>query len=100
MPHTVGTPATITLPSFEPGTSASFVVNVNSATQPLATASGSVSVEFNGETATAPLSVEFEGLVTPSIALDSIDPRLTVTFGEPTQIAGNAWQFPATITVV
>lgn len=101
MSHTVSiSPSTITLPSFDPGTSVNFVVNVNGATQPETTAAGLISVGFNGDTASAPLAAEFTGQVVPTIAIDSLDPRLAVSFGEPTQIAGNAWQFQATLTVV
>ena len=100
MPHTASIPGTVTLPSFDPGTTASFVVNVNAATQPATTATGSISVEFNGDIATAPLNVEFNGQVVPAIAVDSLDPRLSISFGQPTQTSGNTWQFPGTITVV
>ena len=100
MPHSISPIAPITLPSYAPGTSASFDVNISGTVQPQATATGSINVEFNGETASTPLSITFNETITPSIEASALDPRLSISFGSPLKLANGAWQFPAVLTVV
>lgn len=99
MPLAISSPNVI-MPSPAPGSTANFTVDVTGAVQPDTAAIGSISVDFNGETATAPVNVTFQGLVSPSITVTSLDSRLEIAFDEPTRIAGNSWRFSGTITVV
>ena len=100
--HTVTTPPTATLSSRTPGTSTTINVTVNNATVP-STVTGSVAVDFNGDTVTAPLTVNFTEQPVPTATVDmSADPSLSVVVGAATPSGGVAGRYviPITITVV
>ena len=102
MPHSVSAINSVVLPSFAPGTTVNFSVSVSDAVQPQTTFSGSVNVEFNGETVSTPLSGTFTDTLVPAASAVVDDPRIEVTFGSPIRPVGttNTWTIPGTITVV
>lgn len=102
MPHTVNPIPAITLPSFAPGTTVNFSISVTGAVQPETSFSGSVSVEFNGETVNTPIEGTFTDTLVPSASAVVNDPRIEVSFSSPLRPVGttNAWTIPGTITVV
>ena len=102
MPHTVNPISTIIMPSFATGTTVNFSVSVTGAVQPQTTFSGTVNVEFNGETVSTPLTGTFTDTLVPTPSVAVSDPRIEVTFGSPIRPVGttNAWTIPGTITVV
>lgn len=99
MSHTINPIPSVTLSSNAPGTSVDVPIFIT-ATQPVSTVTGSIAVEFNGETVTTPLTVTFNEVVTPSASVAIDDPRIQVVVGEATFLSGNGWRIYVTITVV
>lgn len=103
MPHTISPVAPVVLTSIEPGTSAQFVFAIFDAYQPAASSvSGSVSVEFDGNTATAPLTVQFDtGPTVPAVAVDlGGGSNLEASVDSIIDDGGGRWTVTGTIAVV
>lgn len=98
MSHGINPITPVTLPAGTPGASATITVRVQDVVQPDTSTTGSVSIDFNGETATAPIVVNFDGVVAPTATIDI--PGVNVAVGEPVQDSATVWRFPVTITAV
>ena len=100
--HTVSLTQPVILDSSTPGTSVSLAIVVENATQPPNTQPGTISVDFNGETATADFNVTINDTVKPSATVVMTSaPNLDVTVGNAVLSAGTTdrWQIPVTFTV-
>lgn len=82
-----------------PGSTASFMVYVNGATQPPSSTSGTVSVEFDGTTVDTPLTVQLNsGIVSPAVSVSTGSPDVTASVGTPQQVGPDQWQVEVTLT--
>lgn len=99
--HTVSPPASVTLSDQTPGTSASFEVVITGAPQPAPqSVSGTVAVEFNGEVATAPLTVNYAPAnVLPALSVDFGTANLQATAGPAVATPGFSDRYTVQVTV-
>lgn len=82
-----------------PGSTVSFPVYINGAPQPPSALSGSIAVEFDGETVNTPLSVTLNaGIVSPAVSVDPGSPAVTAAVGTPQQVGPDQWQVDVTLT--
>lgn len=100
--HTVTNPPPASLPSRVSGSSVTVDVTVDNAVQPDNTVPATVSVEFDGETVSVPMTIGYAETVVPTATVEVDDSSgLDVTVGEarPSSIP-NRYVIAVTLTVL
>jgi hypothetical protein len=92
MSHTVSTNVPST--TVAPGGSSQFVVMISSAPDPVVEAT--ISVEFAGETVTAPFTINTSDV--PEVTIDGGTSGLSFAVGQPARNGATAWSVPVTVT--
>lgn len=103
MPSFTNASPSVTIDDLTPGTEYTFTVTVD-AEQPPSAATGSVTAEFNGDSASVPLTINFATPpIVPQVVVDlGTATNLAVTVGTPVRRSGwpNLWDVAVTVTVV